>query len=178
ACRVGVKLQADRPGMPPLKIAVNVSAYQLTQCDLVEMTAGVLRDTGMEPATLCLEITEGVLMGDTDGSLAALRGLKDLGVTIAVDDFGMGYSSLAYLQDFPVDILKVDRAFVARLDPAVPQRKALVGAIVDLAHALGQVAVAEGVETVEQLDQLRALGCDVGQGYLFGRPAPFEQWRA
>jgi len=176
ACRQAVEWQRQRPGLAPLKMAVNVSASQLTQGDMVTTTARILRDTGMDPASLCLEITEGVLMGDADGSLGALRGLKELGVTVAVDDFGMGYSSLAYLQDFPVDILKVDRAFVARLDPSLPQRKALVAVVIDLAHALGQIAIAEGVETVEQLDDLISLGCDIGQGYLFGRPQAAGIW--
>ena len=166
ACRQAVRwASAGR-----FKMAVNVSACQLARPDLVQIVADTLRETGAEPRSICLEITESVLMGDADFYLDALTGLRKLGVSIAVDDFGMGYSSLAYLQRFPVDVLKVDRAFVSGLGQGDAQSRAIVGAVIDLAHALEMTSVAEGVETDGQRVDLIDLGCDIGQGYFFGRP--------
>lgn len=168
ACRQAVKWESDQP----FEMAVNVSACQLARPDLVRLVDETLRETGADPMSLCLEITESVLMGDAEFYMEALMGLKELGVSIAVDDFGMGYSSLAYLQRFPVDILKVDRAFVSRLGQGDVQGQAIVGAVINLAHALDMTAVAEGVETAEQRQDLIDLGCNVAQGYFFGHPQP------
>jgi EAL domain-containing protein (putative c-di-GMP-specific phosphodiesterase class I) len=172
ACRQAVLWHSLRPGRPPLKMAVNVSPQQLARSDLAQTIAAVLEETGMDPASLCLEITESVLMADAEFYVKALLDLKRLGVAIAIDDFGMGYSSLAYLQQFPVDILKIDMAFVSRLGQGKRQSSAIVAAIIDLAHALDLTTVAEGVENEKELRDLEDLGCDVGQGYYFGRPQP------
>ena len=174
ACRQAVSWQAATLQQRPLKMAVNVSAKQLAHSDLAGLLASTLRETGMDAESLCLEITESVLMADADFYIQALLGLKRLGVTIAIDDFGMGYSSLAYLQRFPVDILKIDMAFVSGLGHGNRPNSAIVGAIVDLCRALGLTSIAEGVETPEQMRDLRELGCDIGQGFYFGRPQPAD----
>jgi diguanylate cyclase (GGDEF)-like protein/PAS domain S-box-containing protein len=170
----------DASGMQPaLDISVNVSARQLTNGDLVDVVADALTSSGIDPGRLCLEITESVLMEDVSSSIEALRALKSLGIRLAVDDFGTGYSSLSYLRRFPIDIVKIDRSFVADLsvDAAAD---AVVAAIVNLSHALGLTVVAEGVETHEQLVALRALRCDLAQGFYWSRPLPaadFTKWR-
>src|SRR2546421_11083610 len=158
-------------GGDPVSVAVNLSPRQLGRSDLVERVASSLEVSGIEPSALCLEITEGVLMGPSREILAVLRGLKALGVSLAIDDFGTGYSSLGYLSRFPIDVVKVDRSFVSRLGTD-PQASAIVAAVVGLAHSLGLVAIAEGVETPAQLRLLQAMGCDQAQGFLFARPEP------
>jgi EAL domain-containing protein (putative c-di-GMP-specific phosphodiesterase class I) len=135
------------------------------------VVAEILAETGIDPALVYLEITETVLMEDVESTSGALTELKSLGVSLTVDDFGTGYSSLAYLKRFPVDELKIDRNFVAGL-LSDQEDQAIVTAIINLAHTLGVVAVAEGVENPEQVRRLRELGCDLGQGYHFGRPLP------
>jgi Amt family ammonium transporter len=133
----------------------------------------VLRATGLAPELLQLEITESAAMADADGAVTTLRQLKGLGVRIAIDDFGTGYSSLGYLQRFPVDLLKIDHRFVGGLARDEGDA-AIVRAVVGLAHTLGLRVVAEGVETAEQSQRLRELGCELAQGFLFGRPVPAE----
>jgi EAL domain-containing protein (putative c-di-GMP-specific phosphodiesterase class I) len=135
----------------------------------------VLHATGSDPASLWLEITENTLMRDAESAVHTLTELRSLGVRLAVDDFGTGYSSMSYLKRFPVQALKVDRTFVDGIGRE-PEDSAICTAVVSLAHALGLRAVAEGVETPEQLAELRTLGCELAQGYLFGRPAPAEEW--
>ena len=155
----------------PLALSVNVSAAQLIAGgfdDLVDEIAGA---AGIEPSSLHLELTESTLMSSTGGAIDALRRLRDRGHYIAIDDFGTGYSSLAYLKDLPVEILKIDRGFVAGLGSDAHDA-AIVASIMSLAHAMGLHVVAEGIETPRQVAELRALGCSVGQGYLFARPAP------
>jgi EAL domain-containing protein (putative c-di-GMP-specific phosphodiesterase class I) len=156
-----------------MAIKVNLSARQFAHPNLVEVVAGILGDTGVDPASVFFEITESVLMEDVESTSAALRELKSLGVSLAVDDFGTGYSSLLYLKRFPVDELKVDRTFVAGL-LANAEDAAIVAAVVNLAHTIGVKAVAEGVESNSQATRLIELGCDFGQGYHFGRPMPAE----
>jgi diguanylate cyclase (GGDEF)-like protein/PAS domain S-box-containing protein len=173
ACRQVARWQDEIPGTP-VKVNVNVSARQLGRGELIETISGVLDETGLDPKSLCLEITETVIMADAEFYLEALLGLKVLGVSLAIDDFGVGYSSLAYLQRFPIDTLKIDKTFVDALDHPGAQAQAIVGAAVDMAHALNLEAVAEGVERAEQADILRDLGCDGAQGYYFARPAPPE----
>ena len=153
-------------------VSVNLSGRQLDTAALVDNVADVLQRTGLEPNLLGLEITESVVMRDPEASTTLLRALKDLGVRLAVDDFGTGYSSLAYLRRFPVELLKVDRAFVDGLDSQAgdAEDRAIVAAVVSLAHTLGMQAIAEGVETAEQLSELRSLGCDMAQGFLIARP--------
>jgi diguanylate cyclase (GGDEF)-like protein len=165
------KAWADQLGDAAPRIHVNLSARQLTAANLTVLVRGVLDGSGLEPELLCLEITESVLMEDAPAVIDALRRLKDIGVLLAIDDFGTGYSSLSYLRRFPVDILKVDQSFVDGLGPD-PEDSAIVAAIVNLASTLELEAVAEGVETREQLERLRALGCATAQGYVFAEPAP------
>jgi EAL domain-containing protein (putative c-di-GMP-specific phosphodiesterase class I) len=152
-----------------LQISVNLSARQLAQPSLAQEVAQVLQETGLPPHLLKLEITESVVMGDAEHSIATLRGLKDLGVHLAIDDFGTGYSSLSYLRRLPMSTLKIDRSFISNLGTDREDTE-IVRAIVNLAHTLGLDVTAEGVETPAQLEQLRTLGCDWGQGYFFSRP--------
>ncbi len=170
ACRQAAAWRRDHGDRAPV-VCVNLSAREFRDPDLAAAVARALRDAGLDPAGLELEITEGVLMGDAPGTLATLWQLKDLGVGLAVDDFGTGYSSLAYLKRFPVDTLKVDKAFVDGLG-ADAEDTAIVGAVVGLAHALGLAVVAEGVETAAQAAGLIRLGCTLAQGYHFARPLP------
>ena len=164
----------QRQGRVDLAMCVNVSARQLVDDAIVTVVAEALEATGVIPSTLCLEITESVLMEDPDHYADTLARLKALGVNLSVDDFGTGYSSLAYLQVLPADFLKVDRSFVERLGTS-PRAAAIVRTIIDLAHSLDLGVVAEGVETVEQADELTRLDCDQAQGFLFARPAPAEE---
>jgi diguanylate cyclase (GGDEF)-like protein/PAS domain S-box-containing protein len=161
----------------PLQIAVNLSPAQFVHGDLVSLVHSILLETGLSPGRLELEITEGVLIEDFDRGLSLLRRLKALGVRISMDDFGAGYSSLSYLQAFPFDKIKVDRAFVINLGRN-PQSAAIISAVIDLGHGLGMSLVAEGVETLEQLGFLADEGCDAVQGYLLGKPLPIAQYAA
>ena len=150
----------------PLTVAVNMSALQLADHGCVDLVADVLRDVGLPPGALELEITESVLMLDVEQSLHRLAELRELGVSVAVDDFGTGYSSLAYLRDLPVDVLKIDRSFTSRL----PGDRAMFSFIVELARAIGATTVVEGVETDEELRLVVELGCDQAQGFYLSRP--------
>jgi diguanylate cyclase (GGDEF)-like protein/PAS domain S-box-containing protein len=159
----------------PLQISVNLSPVQFLHGDLVALVHQILLETGLTPGRLELEITEGVLIGDFERSVALLRRLKSLGVRVAMDDFGSGYSSLSYLQAFPFDKIKIDRAFVMKLG-VNPQSAAIIRAVIGLGHGLDMPIVAEGVETAEQLAFLRAENCDQVQGYFIGRPAPIATY--
>ena len=169
SCRQIMRWQASIPDLGPFKISVNLSGRQLGHPNLVADVKQIISDTHINPSQVELEITESVLMDDVEMSEDALGQLKKLGVKLAVDDFGTGYSSLSYLRRFPVDVLKVDRSFVDGLGED-PSDSAIVTAIVTLAHTLGLSAVGEGIETQTQLDELRRLGCDMGQGFLMARP--------
>jgi diguanylate cyclase (GGDEF)-like protein len=173
ACRRAVVWQRARPSHQPLILRVNVSARQLGQDSLRDTVAQIITETGMDPACLCLEVTESVLIEDPESSIRTLAGLKGLGVKIAIDDFGTGYSSLEYLRRLPVDCVKVDRSFVRGL-PHNGQDVAIVNAVIELGHALRLSVTAEGVETAEQLGKLRSARCDTAQGFLFSRPEPPE----
>jgi diguanylate cyclase (GGDEF)-like protein/PAS domain S-box-containing protein len=159
----------------PLQIAVNLSPVQFLHGDLVSLVHSILLETGLVPGRLELEITEGVLISDFDRGLALLRRLKGLGVRIAMDDFGSGYSSLSYLQSFPFDKIKIDREFVMNLGHNV-QSAAIIRAVIGLGRGLQVPIVAEGVETQEQLAFLASESCDQVQGYFIGRPAPIQQY--
>jgi diguanylate cyclase (GGDEF)-like protein len=168
--------QERYPGTPPLTVSVNLSAREFFHPELV---AEVLGESEIDPATLQLEITEGAMT--TNGTYSTdrtLRKLKHMGVQLAIDDFGMGYSSLSYLKRFPVDFLKIDRSFIAGLRRAPngdsTKDAQIVSAMIDLTHALGLKAVAEGVETSEQLTRLRNMKCDLAQGNYFSEPLPSE----
>ncbi len=171
ACHQARAWAAARITDPPLTMSVNLSARQFRQPDLVGDVARILRDTGVIPGLIQLEITEGVLMEDAAATLGLLERLRGLGIALAIDDFGTGYSSLAYLKRFPIDVLKVDKAFVTGLGHD-PGNGAITTAVIGLAHALGLAVTAEGVETAGELAQLRSLGCEQGQGYYFARPMP------
>jgi diguanylate cyclase (GGDEF)-like protein/PAS domain S-box-containing protein len=159
----------------PLQVAVNLSPAQFMHGDVVGLVHSILIETGLAPGRLELEITEGVLIEDFDRGLALLRRLKALGVRISMDDFGSGYSSLSYLQAFPFDKIKIDRAFIINLGRN-PQSAAIVRAVIDLGHGLGMSIIAEGVETVDQLAFLAKEGCDGVQGYLLGKPLPIGKY--
>jgi EAL domain-containing protein (putative c-di-GMP-specific phosphodiesterase class I) len=154
-------------------VAVNLSPSQFRRPDLVEEVEEILRETGLNPGALELEITEGVAMEEAPSTLTTLYKLKGLGLKLSIDDFGTGYSSLSYLKRYPVDYLKLDRSIVEGLDQD-PRNNAIASAVIALAHSLGQRVIAEGVETEEQLWRLRQLACDVGQGHLFAEPVPNE----
>ena len=168
ACRQLRAWHEARPGEAPPRVSVNLSARQVREPDLVEDVARALRDSGLDARYLELEITESVLMDDTPATLTTLRALKGLGVRLAIDDFGSGYSSFAYLQSLPVDHLKIDRSFVREIGQG--SAGVIVAAMVGLARAMGLQVTAEGVETVEQEARLRGLGCDLGQGNHFAEP--------
>ena len=157
-----------------LTMAVNLSARQLADPGLVSYIQEILAATGLAPESLVVEITESVLMGNVEASFEVLAAIKDLGVAVSVDDFGTGYSSLAYLTRVPLDYLKLDRSFVARLQ-SDDKSSVLAEMVINLAHDLGVRATAEGVETEEQLRVLRHLGCDVIQGFLVGQPVPPDE---
>jgi diguanylate cyclase (GGDEF)-like protein len=169
ACRHVVGLGATR--LRPLRVAVNISARQLGHPGFIGSVAEILRTTGIDPGLVCLEITESVLMEDTQAAIESLTALKTLGVELAIDDFGTGFSSLSYLRRFPVDIVKVDRSFVGGLGLDA-SADAIVAAVVNLSHALRLRVVAEGVEQEAQLIALRALHCDEAQGFYWSRPRP------
>jgi diguanylate cyclase (GGDEF)-like protein/PAS domain S-box-containing protein len=152
-----------------LQVGVNLSARQFRQTVLADEVAAVLRTTGLDPHQLCLEITEGLAMDDVDLTSGILTRLHDLGVQVAIDDFGTGQSSLGSLARFPIDVVKIDRSFVSGIEHD-PVQSAIVGAVVALSEAIGSTTVVEGVETRPQLEELTSLGCDVAQGYYFGRP--------
>jgi diguanylate cyclase (GGDEF)-like protein/PAS domain S-box-containing protein len=156
-----------------LTVAVNLSARQLADPGLVEFIRQTLERHHLEPSRLVLEMTESTLVDDTDRASDVFTALRDLGVRVAIDDFGTGYSSLVYLKRFPADVLKVDRSFVDGLGTD-PGDSAIVAAVVRLAHRLDLTVIAEGVETAEQLAHLRRLGCEQGQGYVWGRPMPAD----
>jgi diguanylate cyclase (GGDEF)-like protein/PAS domain S-box-containing protein len=171
ACRQAVTWHAASPDAPPLGVAVNLSVRQITQRDLPGVVARTLRDTGLDPQCLSLEITETAILDDSAAASQALRALLALGVGMVLDDFGTGYSSLAYLTRLPIQGLKIDRSFVKRL--GVSERStAIVTAIVRMAEALSIEVTAEGVETVRQIEQLERLGCHRAQGFLFAHPLP------
>jgi diguanylate cyclase (GGDEF)-like protein len=180
ACRQAAVWRSSMPTGSSLAISVNLSAAQLGHVQLAELVARTLDSTGTPPGQLWLEVTETAVMQDAESSIRTLECLRSLGVSVTIDDFGTGHSSLAYLARLPAAILKVDRAFVARLGGsgspslggAARADAVIVSAVVDLAHALGMGVVAEGVETGAQLERLVRIGCEFAQGYHLARPAP------
>ncbi len=169
ACQAMAQWRAEMEHMRTMFISVNVSARQLGSSEFVDTVQNILKSTGMDPASLKLEITESVIMDNPEVALITLRRLKELGVKLCVDDFGTGYSSLSYLQRFPIDTLKVDQSFVSRMAED-SENLEIVRAVIALAHSLGLDVVAEGVELHDQWDLLSDLQCESGQGYLFSRP--------
>jgi diguanylate cyclase (GGDEF)-like protein/PAS domain S-box-containing protein len=173
ACRQARRWQDRFPGVPPLSVHVNLSGRQLQQPGLIAEVAQALEAGAMDPGLLTLEITETVLMADTDTVSQRLEDLKLLGVRLAIDDFGTGYSSLSYLRRFPIDMLKIDKAFVDGIG-GDREDAALAHAIINLSHTLQLHTIAEGIELPEQAASLAALGCHDGQGYHFSRPLSRE----
>ncbi len=173
ACRQGVRWQREHPEASPLVVCVNLSARQLRRQDLAETVRGVLKSIGVEGACLCLDITESLYITILEGNTKALDDLRRMGVRISIDDFGMGYSSLSYLKRLPADTLKIDRSFVAGLGE--DGEDTTIGEMtVDLAHTLGMKIIAEGVESEDQAELLREMGCDLGQGFYFAEPRSGE----
>jgi len=166
ACRRAVEWQSAEA---PIQVAVNVSAVQFGRADFVDSVVDVLRETGLSPRLLDLELTESSFVRDKEDSARKMNALRRYGVRISIDDFGTGYSSLSYLQSMPVDALKVDRSFTAKIASS-PTAVSMVRAVIAMARALGLRVVTEGVENLDQVDILRHLGCDEVQGFLYGRP--------
>ncbi|MEX2133101.1 MAG: bifunctional diguanylate cyclase/phosphodiesterase, partial [Acidimicrobiia bacterium] len=156
-------------GLPPISIAVNVSAVELSDETYVQRLYATLSETGMDPSSLELELTESVLMRHAHSAAIILQALRKTGIQVALDDFGTGYSSLSYLRDFPIDSLKIDRSFVDEVTSVV-EDTSIVKAVISMARNLGLRVVAEGVENLDQLEFLRAHACDEAQGYFFSRP--------
>ena len=172
ACRAAGRLHTARPEAP-VGVSVNVSARQLERPEsLVVEVSEILTATGLAPKLLTLEITESVLMEHSTSAIAAVQALRDLGVEIAIDDFGTGYSSLTYLKHFPVSALKLDQSFVQ--GSAHPVDSAILGSVIQLADRLSMKVTAEGIETSDQLCELRRLGCRLGQGFYMSRPVAEE----
>ena len=171
ACEQVNRWRTQHPALAHLGVAVNISGAQLRPHDAVHQLSSIIEATGLPLGALILEITESVLMDERTGAVAKLSALRSLGVRLAVDDFGTGYSSLLYLRRYPLDMLKIDRSFVAGLVDN-PEDATIVDAVVRLGHSFGLQTVAEGVETAEQLRLLRSLGCDMGQGHFWARPLP------
>lgn len=169
ACRQTRTWQQD--GLIAIRVAVNLSPSQFRHGNLLDTMRKALRDTDLDPRFLEVELTEGTVMSDAEGSVAILEQLSQMGVLVSIDDFGTGYSSMSYLRRFPVDKLKIDRTFIKEIVTR-PDDASIVRAIVSLAHSLRLKVVAEGVETEEQLEFLKALGCDQYQGYLFSPAVP------
>jgi EAL domain-containing protein (putative c-di-GMP-specific phosphodiesterase class I) len=170
SCRQMRDWQDRFPGVP-LVVSVNLSARQFRQPDLPGQVAEVLARSGLDPHQLCLEVTESVMMDDAETATVTLHKLKELGTCLSIDDFGTGYSSLSYLKRFPVDFVKIDRSFIQDLGNHAVDSE-IVRAVIRLASAVGMSAVAEGVETEEQMRRLRALGCPLVQGFYLSRPKP------
>jgi EAL domain-containing protein (putative c-di-GMP-specific phosphodiesterase class I) len=173
ACRQAVAWKREFGADAPRTMSVNLSARQLQDDDLVDEVRAILERTGIRPEDVVLEITESAVMADAEAMTARLHELKGLGVRLAIDYFGTGYSSMSYLCSFPIDILKIDRSFVSGVR-SEPQKMGIVRTIVELGHILQLQTVAEGIELDEELQQLRALQCDLGQGYWFARPLTAE----
>lgn len=170
ACRQAAEWDRRFRRQPALVMSVNLSAHQFGP-SLIDVVAAALAHAGTDPNQLCLEVTESVLIGDPDAAVATLSGLAKLGVKLSIDDFGTGYSSLSHLKRFPFHELKIDKCFVDGLGEGTKDT-AIVAATVAMAHALGLSVVAEGVETHDQFERLRVLGCQEAQGYLISRPQP------
>ena len=169
ACRQMVRWQNDFELARPLSMSINVSSRQFMQPDIVDEIISTLDETGLDPTCVRLERTESVLMDNAESAVRILSKLRKIGVQIHIDDFGTGYSSLSYLQRLPVDTLKIDRTFVAQLTRQTESAE-IVGAIITLARNLGMSVSAEGVETAEQAEGLRALDCEFCQGFFYYRP--------
>jgi EAL domain-containing protein (putative c-di-GMP-specific phosphodiesterase class I) len=174
ACGDAAKWQKLAPGAPPLPLHLNISGRQFSQGDLTESLAQAMASAGVAPGSVVVELTEADLMHDPRAAVRRLWQLRESGLRVALDDFGTGYSSLFSLPQYPIDALKVDMRFVTNLEHGRESLR-IVQTVVSLASGLGMGVVAEGVETAAQREQLLALGCTLGQGYLFARPLPLAE---
>jgi EAL domain-containing protein (putative c-di-GMP-specific phosphodiesterase class I) len=172
-CRQLALWRSQHPQLPQLYMSINVSRRQLNDPGLIQHLSEALRDAAVDATHIRLEITESVIMEDRDAARHALDLLKQTGAQLSMDDFGTGYSSLSCLHKLPIDVLKIDRSFLADLETP-SDASAVISAVVRLAHEMGITVVAEGLETPEQVAFMRGQGCDDGQGYLFGRPMAAE----
>jgi EAL domain-containing protein (putative c-di-GMP-specific phosphodiesterase class I) len=177
ACARAHEWRQRRRGPRTLRMSVNLSGYHFQEASLLDDVRSALDESELEPSGLTIEITESILMQRSDATLDKLRALKALGLNLAIDDFGTGYSSLGYLQQFPIDVLKIDRTFVDKIGMA-GEDAVLARAIISLGQTLRLETIAEGVERPQQRDALRAMGCTLGQGYLFARPMAAEEFAA
>jgi len=173
ACFRAKEWQEETPRTPPLVMSVNLSASQLSRLDLADTVERVLAEAGLEGSCLILDVTETVYVRVLSGNAAVLDRLRGLGVRFSIDDFGTGYSSLSYLKRLPADAIKIDKSFVKGLGEDV-EDTAVVRMIIELAHTLSLEVIAEGVETEKQAALLKAMGCDLAQGYHFSKPLPRE----
>ncbi len=173
ACRQNKKWQDE--GYPPVKVSVNMSARQFSKRNITELIVEILEETGLKPEYLGIEITESVIMQDVKSTIAKLKQMHKMGISLSIDDFGTGYSSLSYLKLFPIDNLKIDRSFVFNITSDSTDA-AIAASVILLAHSMNLKVVAEGVETKEQLDVLRQQGCDYVQGFLFSKPLSAEEF--
>jgi EAL domain-containing protein (putative c-di-GMP-specific phosphodiesterase class I) len=163
--------------MEVVPVSVNLSAYQLRSSEIVDVVRKALTDSALPSRFISLELTESMVMEDPERVISILKEIQGLGVSIAIDDFGTGYSSLSYLRQFPIDVIKIDRSFVKDISGDAKDA-VIANAIIKLAHSLGYKVLAEGVETAVQSNYLQGQGCDLVQGFFFGRPVPameFEQ---
>jgi len=174
SCQQMVEWQRKCASNANLVISVNLSGKHFAQMDLVEQIEAILKDTQINPACLKLEITESAMMENAERVIIMLNQLRELGIKLSIDDFGTGYSSLSYLHRFPINTLKVDRSFVSTMEDG-SENGEIVRTVIALAKTLRLDVIAEGIETIHQLHQLRILGCEYGQGYLFSRPVPVEE---
>ena len=172
ACRQNREWQ--NAGLPPIRVAVNISAYQIKQLDFSDMVARILGETALDAQWLELEITENMLLDHSERTIETLDRLAHMGIHLSIDDFGTGYSSLSYLKRLPLHTLKIDKSFVGDL-PGDRDDAAITTAIIAMAHRLGLKVVAEGLESYEQIEFLRHHRCDIAQGYYFSRPLPPEE---
>jgi EAL domain-containing protein (putative c-di-GMP-specific phosphodiesterase class I) len=173
ACRQLAEWQS-RPETAHMHVSLNLSARELTHPDVVSTVLTCVRESGIDPQGLTIEVTESTAMADGDTGFRALRDLSGEGIRVAIDDFGTAYSSLEQLRRMPVDVVKVDRSFVRGMAADSTDRE-LVAAVVGMGRALKLIVVAEGIETPEQADALRELGCEIGQGFLFAKPLPVAE---
>ncbi|MBF0187613.1 MAG: EAL domain-containing protein, partial [Magnetococcales bacterium] len=161
-------------GLPPVRVGVNISPIQFKRQDIASLVESLIEETGLDPQLLDLEITESAIMDDVDKAVAMLNRINSLGVKLSIDDFGTGYSSLSQLRQFPFKTLKIDRSFVNHINENAGD-KAIVTAIIAMAHSLDQTVIVEGLETKEQLSIMRHLRCNEMQGFLFSAPQPAEK---
>ena len=161
--------QWRQDGLRSVPVAVNLSSYQLRNDEVVDVVRRAMAHSELPPHSISIELTESMVMEDPERVISILQEIKGLGVTISIDDFGTGYSSLSYLRHFPIDVIKIDRSFVKDIGDD-PKESVIANAIIQLAHSLGCKVLAEGVETKVQADYLRSQGCDLVQGFFFGKP--------